>query len=140
MKKFIEELKRRHVIKSTVAYLVFAWLLLQVFTILLPILKAPDWVLQILTLVLAIGLPIWIVISWIYQITPKGIEKTTDKPESELASQVTNKRLNAFIIASLSVAVIILALNTSFSSSDPDREFSLAVIPFIFFRALPGYR
>ena len=55
MKKFIEELKRRNVIKASLAYLVVAWILLQVFTVLLPIVDAPDWVLKSITLLLAIG-------------------------------------------------------------------------------------
>lgn len=44
MGKFFEELKRRNVIKATIAYLVVAWVLLQVFTVLLPIVNAPNWV------------------------------------------------------------------------------------------------
>lgn len=130
MKKFIEKLKRRNVIKATIAYLVFAWLILQVFSILLPILNAPEWVLQALTMILAIGLPIWVIISWFYQITPEGIEKTTDDSGSELVGQATNKRLNAFIIAGLSLAVLILSFNLFSTSATPNKELSLAVIPF----------
>ena len=113
MKKFIEELKRRNVIKSAVAYLVVAWILQQVFTNLLPLVDAPDWILKTITLILIIGLPVWIVISWIYELTPQGIEKTTKDSESDLVAQATNKRLNVFIISSLSIAVIVLALKLS---------------------------
>ena len=113
MNNFFEELKRRNVIKSAIAYLVVAWILLQVFTVLLPIVNAADWVLKIVTLILAIGLPIWIVISWVYDITPEGIEKTKEASENQLNKQLTNKRLNAFIIASLSVAVVILTLKVT---------------------------
>ena len=60
MKKFIEELKRRNVLKSALAYLIIAWVLIQVFTTLLPIVDAPDWILKTLTFLLALGLPIWI--------------------------------------------------------------------------------
>ena len=75
MKKFIEELKRRNVIKATIAYLVVAWILQQVFTNLLPLVDAPDWILKTITLILIIGLPVWIIVSWIYDITPKGGRK-----------------------------------------------------------------
>ena len=77
MGKFLEELKRRNVPKSALAYLIVAWVLIQVFTTLLPIVDAPEWVLKALTLLLAIGLPIWIVVSWIYNLSPEGITKTT---------------------------------------------------------------
>ncbi|NNK88445.1 MAG: hypothetical protein HKO90_09190, partial [Flavobacteriaceae bacterium] len=124
------ELQRRNVIKSAVAYLVVAWVLLQVFSLLLPILNAPEWILKTITLILAIGLPIWIIISWIYDITPKGIEKTASESGTQLANQATNKRLNAFIIVSLSIAVIILTLNLSFFSTDSNKEYSIAIMPF----------
>ena len=108
MKKFIEELKRRNVIKATIAYLVVAWVLLQVASILLPIINTPDWVLQSFTVVLAIGLPIWIIVSWVYDLTPQGIEKTSKDSEKQLLTEITNKRLHVFIIADLSIAVIIV--------------------------------
>ncbi len=131
MKKFIEELKRRNVIKSAVAYLVVAWILQQVFTNLLPLVDAPDWILKTITLILIIGLPVWIVISWIYELTPQGIEKTTKDSESDLVAQATNKRLNVFIISSLSIAVIVLALKLSnVFSSNPNKDYSIAVLPF----------
>lgn len=132
MSKFFHELKRRNVIKSTIAYLVVAWVLLQVFTVLLPILKAPEWVLQMVTLILAIGLPIWIIISWVYDITPQGIEKTSDDLNNDLSRHASNKRLNAFIIASLSVAVIVLTLKvTGVFSSNYNNNYAIAVLPFV---------
>jgi serine/threonine-protein kinase len=132
MSKFIKELKRRNVIKSTIAYLVVAWMLLQVFTLLLPIIGAPEWIVQGITLVLAIGLPIWIIVSWVYDLTPQGLEKTSDDPQNDLVRHATNKRLNAFIIASLSVAVVVMGLKISgVFSSNSDTEYSIAVLPFV---------
>ena len=96
MSKFLKELKRRNVIKSAVAYLIVAWVLLQVFSVLLPIVNAPDWVLKGVTVLMAIGLPIWIVISWIYDVSPKGIEKTSKDPENKLVSEITNKRFRLY--------------------------------------------
>jgi TolB-like protein/Tfp pilus assembly protein PilF len=133
MNKFFEELKRRNVIKSTIAYLVVAWILLQVINQLLDTFNSPDWIKQTFTVALAIGLPVWIVISWIYQLTPQGVEKTTKESENELVTQATNKRLNAFIIASLSIAVIVLALNLfvfNSISDDSNKQYAIAVLPF----------
>jgi len=132
MSKFLNELKRRNVIKSTIAYLVVAWVLLQVFTVLLPILSAPDWILKGLTLLLAIGLPIWIIVSWIYDLTPQGIEKTSDVSKNDLSRHATNKRLNAFIIASLSIAVVVMGLKMSnIFGPSTDGKYSIAVMPFV---------
>ena len=132
MANFFEELKRRNVIKSTIAYLVVAWILLQVFTTLLPIVDAPDWILKILTLIMAIGLPVWIIISWIYNISPQGIEKTTEASDEQLNKEITNKRLNVFIIVSLSIAVLVMGLKISgVFSSNSNNEFAIAVLPFV---------
>ena len=74
--KFFEELKRRNVIKATMAYVVVAWVLIQVFNNILPVFQAPPWALQILMILLAVGLPVWIVFSWVYDVTPEGLKKT----------------------------------------------------------------
>lgn len=131
MSKFLKELKRRNVIKSTIAYLVVAWVLLQVFTILLPIVDAPAWILKGITLVLAIGLPVWIIVSWVYDITPQGIEKTSDDTQNDLSRHATNKRLNAFIIASLSIAVVVMGLKLSGVFSSNTNDYAIAVLPFV---------
>ena len=60
MNKFFEELKRRNVIKGTIAYIVVAWVLLQVTSVVLPITNAPEWVLKTFTFFLAIGFPVWL--------------------------------------------------------------------------------
>jgi hypothetical protein len=84
--------------------------LLQVFTLLLPIIGAPEWIVQGITLVWAIGLPIWIIVFWVYDITPQGLEKTGDVSQNDLVGHASNKRLHAFIIAGLSLAVVVMGL------------------------------
>src|SRR6056300_1475770 len=95
--RYISELKRRNVIKSGIAYLVVAWVLLQVFSILLPLFEAPLWVLKTITLLLGVGFPLWLVFSWIYEVTPEGIKKTEliKEEKSELAK--AGGRLNKLI-------------------------------------------
>ena len=66
MSRFFSELKCRNVFKSAIAYLVAAWVLIQEVTVLLDIFYSPGWVKQAITIFLIIGLPIWIIISWIY--------------------------------------------------------------------------
>jgi hypothetical protein len=72
MMNFFDELKRRNVIKETLAYLVVSWVILQVISLVLPIFDAPDWVLKTVTFLLALGLPFWIFFSWTYQVTSDG--------------------------------------------------------------------
>ena len=132
MSNFFEELKRRNVIKATIAYLVVAWIVIQVAQAVLPTFGAPAWAIQLIIIILAIGLPIWVIISWIYDITPEGIAKTTKDPEKQLLKEIANKRLNVFLIVSLSLAVIVMGLKLSnvFSASSND-PYSIAVMPFV---------
>jgi serine/threonine-protein kinase len=132
MNKFFEELKRRNVIKSTIAYLVVSWIIIQVATAVLPIFGAADWVLQAIVITLAVGLPVWIIVSWFYDITPEGLTKTPIDSEKQVYKALINKRTNAFIIASLSIAVVVMALKISnvFASND-NSQYSIAVMPFV---------
>ena len=134
--KFINELKRRNVIKETLAYLVVSWILLQVASIVLPIADAPDWVLKTITFFLIIGLPFWVAFSWAYQITSDGIKKSKKNSEEYVNSSVTNKRLNIIIIATLILAIAISFVNkpktkvdsNSIVSSELTENISIAVL------------
>jgi hypothetical protein len=70
---FFAELKRRNVYKVAVAYVVVAWLLIQAASIFLPAFDAPSWVMKFLIVVIMLGFPIALVLSWAFEITPEGI-------------------------------------------------------------------
>lgn len=78
MKQFFAELKRRKVIRAVITYLAVAWLLVQIASIIFPAFDFPDYAIKILIYILAIGLFIWIVFSWIYDWTSKGWQKTSE--------------------------------------------------------------
>ena len=59
----ISELKRRHVFKSTIAYLAISWIVIQIASIILPTFDVPDYSLKILIYIMAVGLIFWIVFS-----------------------------------------------------------------------------
>lgn len=75
LKNIIKELKRRNVFKAALAYLAVAWILLQVFSILLPMVESPKWILKTITIIMFIGFPCWLLFSWSYQITSDGLKK-----------------------------------------------------------------
>ena len=47
LNNFLHELRRRHVIRAAIAYVVAAWLAMQIADVLLPVFDAPDWIMQI---------------------------------------------------------------------------------------------
>ena len=108
---YLDELKRRNVIKSALAYLVMAWLITQVLSIVLPAFGAPDYLLKWSLVILALGFPVWLIFAWVYEFTPDGIKKTVDvEPKYSIANK-TGSRLNRLIIITLSLAVIVLLVD-----------------------------
>ncbi len=134
--KLISELKRRHVFKSTIAYLAISWIVIQIASILLPALDAPDTALKTLIYILAAGLVFWIGFSWYYDLTRDGIQKTDAIDTSLESLQLANRRLNKVIAGSLSVGVLLLLVISFWAGSNwnegpviPDIK-KVAVIPF----------
>ena len=113
LKQYWIEIQRRHVVKAGIAYLIVAWLILQVLSILLPLFKAPDWILQLSVIVLAVGFPIWLIVAWVYDFSWTNIQKTKDVPFDPVISRKKNVGLNRVIIGGLSIVVILLIVNTS---------------------------
>jgi len=94
---FIAELKRRNVLKVGAAYLVAAWLLIQVAATMAPQLQLPEWAPRLITLILLIGFPIALILAWFLERTPDGLK-------AEAAAQ-GNKRVvgAAVVLAALAV-------------------------------------
>ena len=115
-----------------------AWVLLQVLTSVLPNLGAPPWVLKTLMFLMAIGLPIWIIFSWVYEITPEGLKRTVKVSEDQSITAATNKRLNIIIIITLIIAIAVSFVNKPMPNTPSKTivnnelmmENSIAIIPF----------
>ena len=73
----LAELKRRHVLRVAVAYLVAAWVAIQVAATVAPLLSMPEWVPKLVVLLAIIGLPVALVLAWMYDIGARGVERTT---------------------------------------------------------------
>lgn len=108
MKRFLQELQRRNVIKSALAYLVVAWLLTQVLAIIIPAFDLSEALLRITIIVLAICFPCWLIFSWIYEITPDGLNKTDNVPPELSIARQTSNQLNYVIIVGLVIAIGLL--------------------------------
>ena len=75
---FSAELKRRKVFRVAAAYLVGAWVVLQVADILLPALELPLWTVKLVAILAIVGFPVALIIGWIFDLVPGGIERTAD--------------------------------------------------------------
>src|SRR3982751_28384 len=73
------ELKRRQVVKVGAAYLVVAWLAVQGASIGFPAFDAPPWGLRVFILVALIGFPVTLVMAWVFEVTPEGVQVDPSK-------------------------------------------------------------
>ena len=113
MASFFTELKRRNVFKVGVAYVVVAWLLLQLTDIVLPTFNAPSWVAQTITFVLLLGFPVAVFFAWAFELTPEGLKPTHEVEQSESITHVTGRKLDFIIIGVMGLAIVFLVVNRS---------------------------
>lgn len=83
-KKYLAELKRRNVFRSAITYLIIAWVIAQVSSIVLPVFNAPNYLMKTLIFALIIGFPISLVFAWVYELSPKGIKKIKNIESGQL--------------------------------------------------------
>ena len=88
MTNFFVELKRRKVYRVAAAYVVVAWVLIQVATQVFPFFEIPNWGVRLVILGLVLGFPAALILSWAYDITPAGIKRTEDRPAEVLPSRL----------------------------------------------------
>src|SRR5680860_1675998 len=81
--KFWNELKRRKVVKVIIIYASTTFILLQLVSILIEPLHLPPWVMTFFVVLLLVGFPIVIILSWIFDITPQGVERTAPLSEGQ---------------------------------------------------------
>jgi len=107
---FWQELKRRRVVRVIIVYVAASFVILELASIIQEPFGLPDWTIRLVFIVLLIGLIITIILTWIYDITPEGIEKT--KPAIEATEKVPEKPsgVNAWKFATFISIVVIVSL------------------------------
>jgi tetratricopeptide (TPR) repeat protein len=133
LSRFWRELKRRNVLRSLAIYAGTAFIILEASTIIFPRWNFPDWSIDLVLWLLVLGAFINIIIAWIYDITPGGMQKT--KPLEEISSEekTTDSRgWKAATYISLVVIVALIILNVVPSNREAmagDID-SLVILPF----------
>jgi dienelactone hydrolase len=82
-----------------------SWLLVEVAETVFPLYGFSDTPARILVTVLAIGFPLFLLFSWVFEITPEGLKKEKDIDRSQSITRVTGRRLDFAIIGLLIVAL-----------------------------------
>jgi len=133
MGNFFAELKRRHVYRVGAAYAVIAWLLLQLFNNVAPILESPAWVGRVLLLFLVTGFPIALLLAWTFEATLAGIKR--DMPASTGVAIKTPTTTLDYVLAGALILMIGLVSYEQLRTQPGSPEtaagtISLAVLPF----------
>lgn len=105
---FLQELKRRNVLRVGLAYLVASWLLLQVLDVIGEILQLPDQLARYVLFLLAAGFLPALIIAWVYELTPDGLKLESEISSEQSITPRTGRKLDRAIMVSLALAVALL--------------------------------
>jgi TolB-like protein/Tfp pilus assembly protein PilF len=137
LEKFLNELKRRKVIRIITVYAAAAFIILQLVDIIAQPLQLPAWTLTFVIVLLFIGFIITVLLSWIYDITPEGVKKTKSVGDIKHREKVEPISSNGWKITSyisIVIIVVLVAFNIVTSRKVPETltnlEKSIAVLPF----------
>ena len=136
---FFDELKRRKVFRVAASYAVVAFIIMQLVEIVFPIFNFPQWTSQFVIIVVLLGFPISVILSWVFDRTPQGYIKTESAPKPQVKTDSASKESQSFyknkknwlLIAGMIAGILIGRFGqTSVSSTIPINEKSIAVLPF----------
>jgi len=124
------ELKRRKVFRVAIAYIIGAWVLVQAADLVADNFNAPDRVMQMIITLLVVGLPVSLVLAWMFDLTPAGIirAQNDDTNLPALSNTLTYSLLGGMFAV---VAVILYLIWPQTSPPLPTAfDNSIAVLPF----------
>ena len=102
---FFNELKRRNVFRVGIAYIVVAWLIIQVVDVVINNIGTPEWVFQTILLLLGIGFPLVLIFAWAFEMTPEGLKREREVDRSASITSQTGRKLDFTIIGILVLAL-----------------------------------
>ncbi len=137
--KFIGELKRRNVPRAALLYLGGVWALAQGIAQLAPELGAPEAATRWFLIAAGIGFPIWLAISWRYELTSQGLKLESEVDDNTHEARKVKRRTDLIIIGVLAIAVVLLLTDRLLDRAAPAQAGhavavaagnSIAVLPF----------
>ena len=132
------ELRRRNVFRVALTYAVVAWLLIEIASVLLPLVDAPESIITAFVVLLALGFAVAVFISWSFEMTPEGLKRTQDLSPDEVIPYWSRRKFATFIFGVAGTAFCLSAYHLLFPA--PSRNlltskragFDLAIIAFEF--------
>lgn len=148
--KFLGEMKNRNVFRIGMAYIVTAWVSVQIGEIIAQIYQAPSWVMGVYITLLALGFPVALYLSWTFALTTEGFRKESDVARIASLTRKPGHKLDYVTMALLAVVagmvtmdrympgplVSVATVETAQPAAEPEPEpvideNSIAVLPFV---------
>ncbi len=135
-RNFFSELKRRNVYKVAVAYAVGGWALSQGIAQVFPVFDVPNWVIRLIVVLIILGLPVALVLAWMFEVTPEGIKRTEDVTLSDERAPKKHIWIYVVVIGGLlSIGLFFLGRysagnKVAVTSPNESSSKSIAVLPF----------
>lgn len=133
--KFLQELKRRNVFRVAITYAIVAWLLLQIVSVVAPMIEAPAWIGKTVLILLFVGFPIALILAWAFELSPEGIIRTGSdlskddtRPESKKKPSGTNILIGLLLVLLIGQWAYNKYWNKGINTSDIEK--TIAVLPF----------
>ena len=108
---YLDELKRRNVIRSIVAYLALSWLIIQVAETVMPLFALGAGVVRAVVIVLAVGIVPVAALAWSFELTPAGIKRDREVDRDAPGMRELGRRLDRVFLLVLAVAVGYFAID-----------------------------
>ena len=128
---FVSELKRRRVIRALVGWGILAFAVLQVYEPVMHGLHLPDWTLSFVVLLLGVGFPITVALSWIFDLSAEGVSRTSPAPEppgNQVVARRSHRARLAFLLAAMGILAALPGLGWYFLWRDQARPAPVAIV------------
>jgi TolB-like protein len=138
MNTFLDELRRRNVLRLAATYALVAWILIEAGSVLLPTFGVPEWFFRAYVIAILAGFVVSLVLAWLFEVTPDGV-KLDREVNHEVQPPRNRSKSNTVIIALL---VLALGVSITFNVSGVRKQetlpeviaesgaYSIAVLPF----------
>lgn len=75
IRDFLRELMRRRVWRTAAVYAVVGWLVIQIAVATFPLLFLPEWLARAVVVLVLLGFPVVLVLTWAFELTPEGLQR-----------------------------------------------------------------
>jgi len=141
-RRFFAELKRRRVFRVVTVYGIVAFAIIEAADIMVPRMALPDWTVSLVIWVALFGLPVAIVLAWVFDLTPEGVRRTAEAAPGEIEAIVAGPASAGWPAGALAFAGVAALLAGAWfagrQSAPPGADLtagpvaaSIAVLPFV---------